>query len=85
VSNNINLKNKDMYNDANIKKIVKLLEKQDRFMENIVWRSGKIGIGKEEVLNALDLLLDLGVVGSKIVEIGDGWNTRDKGKMYFIK
>ena len=72
------------YNDANIKKIVKLLEKQNRFMENIVWRSGKIGIGKEEVLNALDLLVDLGVVDSKIVEIGDGWNSRDKAREYFI-
>jgi len=73
-----------MYNDANIKKIVKLLEKRNRFMENIVWRSGKIGIGKEETLNAMDLLVDLGVVDSKIVETGDGWNTRGKAREYFL-
>ena len=73
-----------MYNDNNIKKIVKLLEKRNRFMENIVWRCGKIGIEKEEALNSMDLLVDLGVIDSKIVELGDGYNTRGKGREYFL-
>lgn len=72
------------YNDNNIKKIVKLLEKRNRFMENIVWRCGKIGIEKEETLNSMELLVDLGVVDSKIVELGDGWNSREKGREYFL-
>jgi hypothetical protein len=74
-----------MYNDANIKKIVKLLELRNRPLENIVWRCGKIGIEKEEVINSMDLLLDLEVVGTEIVEMGDGYNTRDKTKRYFLK
>lgn len=73
------------YNDANIKKIVTLLEKRERTLENIVWRSGKIGIEKEEAIDAMALLVDLEVLGTKIVETGDGWNTRDEEKRYFIK
>ena len=46
------------YNDNNIKKIVKLLEKRNRFMENIVWRCGKIGIEKEETLNSMTMVVE---------------------------
>ena len=73
------------YNDANIKKIVTLLEKRDRTLSNVVRRAGRIGIEKEEAIDAMDLLVDLEVLGSKTVEVGDGWNTRDEEKRYFIK
>ncbi len=73
------------YNDANIKKIVTLLEKRDRTLSNVVRRAGRIGIEKEEAIDAMDLLVDLEDLGSKTVEVGDGWNTRDEEKRYFIK
>ena len=73
------------YNDNNIKKIVTLLEKRDRTISNVVRRAGRIGIEKEEAIDAMDLLVDLEVLGTKIVEVGDGWNTRDEEKRYFIK
>ena len=39
------------YNDNNIKKLVKLLTKRNRPIENLIWRGSKIGIEKEEVIN----------------------------------
>ena len=74
-----------MYNDENIKKLVKLLTKRNRPIENLIWRGAKIGIEKEEVINSMDLLLDLGVVEMEVIETGDGWNTRDKESRYVLK
>ncbi len=74
-----------MYNDNNIKKIVKLLTKRNRPIENIIWRANKIGIKKEEVINSMNLLLDLGVVGSEFVNSGDGWNSRSRSTKFFLK
>ena len=73
------------YNDNNIKKIVTLLERRDRTLSNVVRRARRIGIEKEEAIDAMDLLVDLEVLGTKIVEVGDGWNTRDEEKRYFLK
>ena len=73
------------YNDNNIKKLVKLLTKRNRPIENLIWRGAKIGIEKEEVINSMDLLLDLGVVEMEVIETGDGWNTRDKESRYVLK
>ena len=74
-----------MYNDENIKKLVKLLTKRNRPIENLIWRAGKIGIDKEEVINSMDLLLDLGVVGKEVIETGDGYNSRSKESRYVLK
>jgi len=67
-----------MYNDENIKKLVSLLSKRNRPIENLIFRAKKLGIESREVVESMDLLLDLKVVTTEIVEIGDGWNTRDK-------
>lgn len=73
------------YNDANIKKLVKLLTKRNRPIENLIWRASKLGIEQEEVINSMDLLLDLEVVGMEDVDTGDGYNRRDVEKRYFLK
>ena len=73
------------YNDNNIKKIVALLTKRNRPIENLIWRGSKLGLDKEEVINSMDLLLDLGVVGVEVIETGDGWNTRDKESRFVLK
>jgi hypothetical protein len=67
-----------MYKDENIKKLVQLLSKRNRPIENLIFRAEKLGIESKEVINSMDLLLDLKVVKTEVVETGDGWNTRDK-------
>ena len=67
-----------MYNDENIKKLVSLLIKRNRPIENLIWRGKKLGIESNEVVESMALLLDLKVVKTEVVEVGDGWNTRDK-------
>lgn len=73
-----------MYNDENIKKLVKLLSKRNRPIENLIFRAKKIGIESEEVVNSMDLLLELKVVRTEVVETGDGWNTRDKETRFVL-
>ena len=73
-----------MYNDANIKKLVKLLTKRNRPIENLIWRGAKLGLDKQEIVNSIDLLLDLGVVAKEVIEIGDGWNTRGKQTRFLL-
>ena len=73
-----------MYNDANIKKIVKLLTKRNRPIENLIWRGAKLGLEKQEIVDSMDLLLDLGVVTTEVVDTGDGWNTRDKETRFLL-
>ncbi len=74
-----------MYNDANIKKLVKLLTKRNRPIENLIWRGAKLGLEQEEVINSMDLLFDLEVVGKEVVDTGDGWNSRSKETRFFLK
>ena len=73
-----------MYNDLNIKKLVTLLEQKNRSLENLVWRGSKLGLEKEEVINAIDLLHDLKIIDKKVIETGDGWNSRSKETQFFI-
>ena len=73
-----------MYNDANIKKLVKLLTQRSRPIENLIMRGAKLGLDKQEVVNSMDLLLDLGVVSKEVVNSGDGWNTRDKETRFLL-
>ena len=73
-----------MYKDENIKKLVELLSKRNRPIENLIWRAKKIGIESEEVINSMNLLLELKVVTTEIVDIGDGWNTRDKETRFVL-
>lgn len=73
-----------MYKDENIKKLVELLTKRNRPIENIIFRAKKIGIESEEVVKSMGLLLELKVVKTEIVEIGDGWNTRDKETRFVL-
>ena len=73
-----------MYNDENIKKLVELLSKRNRPIENLIFRAKKIGIESEEVVKSMDLLLELKVVTTEIVEIGDGWNTRGKQTRFVL-
>ena len=73
-----------MYKDENIKKLVELLSKRNRPIENLIFRAKKIGIESEEVVKSMDLLLDLKVVTTEIVETGDGWNTRDKETRFVL-
>ena len=72
------------YNDANIKKLVKLLTQRNRPIENLIWRGAKLGLEKEEVVNSMDLLLDLGVVATEVIETGDGYNTRGKTTRFLL-
>lgn len=65
------------YNDNNIKKIVKLLEKRNRPIENLIWKGAELGIEEQEVVNSMDLLLDLGVVTTEVIDTGDGYTRRD--------
>ena len=65
------------YNDNNIKKLVKLLTKRNRPIENLIWRGAKLGLEEQEVVNSMDLLLDLGVVSTESVDCGDGYTRRD--------
>ena len=74
-----------MYNDANIKKLVKLLTKRNRPIENLIWRGAKLGLEEQEVVNSMDLLLDLGVVGMEVVDTGDGYNSRSKESRFVLK
>ncbi len=73
-----------MYKDENIKKLVKLLSKRNRPIENLIFRAKKLGIESEEVVNSMNLLLDLKVVTTEITETGDGWNTRDKETRFVL-
>jgi len=73
-----------MYNDANIKKIVKLLEKRNRPIENLIWRGAKLGIEKQEIVDSMDLLLDLGVVAQESVDCGDGYTRRDMETRFLL-
>ena len=72
------------YNDNNIKKLVKLLEKRNRPIENLIWRGAKLGLEEQEIVNSMDLLLDLGVVSTEVIDTGDGWNTRDKETRFLL-
>ena len=72
------------YNDNNIKKIVKLLEKRNRPIENLIWRGAKLGIEKQEVVDSMDLLLDLGVVTMESVDTGDGYTRRDMETRFLL-
>jgi hypothetical protein len=65
-----------MYNDENIKKLVSLLSKRNRPIENLIFRAEKLGIKSEEVVDSISLLLDLKVIKTEVIEVGDGWNTR---------
>lgn len=73
-----------MYNDNNIKKLVKLLTQRNRPIENLIRRGGKLGLEEQEVVSAMDLLLDLGVVAKEVIETGDGWNSRDKTTRFLL-
>lgn len=73
-----------MYNDNNIKKLVKLLTQRNRPIENLIRRGGKLGLEEKEVVSAMDLLLDLGVVATEVIETGDGWNSRDKTTRFLL-
>lgn len=73
-----------MYKDENIKKLVELLSKRNRPIENLIFRAKKIGIESQEVIDSINLLLELKVVTTEIVEIGDGWNTRDKETRFVL-
>ena len=71
------------YNDNNIKKLVSLIEKYGkRSKENLIWRGSKLNISKNEVIQAIELLLDLQVIKHKTEITGDGWNTRGTCKVY---
>ena len=72
------------YNDNNIKKIVKLLEKRNRPIENLIWRGAKLGIEKQEVVDSMDLLLDLGVVTTESVDTGDGYTRKDMETRFLL-
>ena len=72
------------YNDNNIKKLVKLLTQRNRPIENLIRRGGKLGLEENEVVNAMDLLLDLGVVSTEVIETGDGYNTRGKTTRFLL-
>jgi len=73
-----------MYNDANIKKLVKLLEKRNRPIQNLIWRGTKLGLEKREIVDSMDLLLDLGVVAQEVIETGDGWNSRGRETRFLL-
>ncbi|QDP47924.1 MAG: hypothetical protein GOVbin225_45 [Prokaryotic dsDNA virus sp.] len=73
-----------MYHDKNIKSLLNLMQKRNvRHLENLIWRGGKLGISKTEVVDSVALLLDLKVLTTVVEETGDGWNTR--GKDTFIQ
>ena len=72
------------YNDNNIKKLVKLLEKRNRPIENLIWRGAKLGIEKQEVVDSMDLLLDLGVVTTESVDTGDGYTRKDMETRFLL-
>ena len=72
------------YNDNNIKKLVKLLTKRNRPIENLIWRGAKLGLEKQEIVDSMDLLLDLGVVTMEVVDTGDGYNTRSKEERFLL-
>lgn len=79
------------YNNNNIKKLLSLLDTNNkrggvkkRTCENLIWRLGKLGINKKEVIDAIQLLLDLNVLQETEATTGDGWNTRGSSKYYSI-
>jgi len=72
------------YNDNNIKKLVKLLTKLNRPIENLIWRGAKLGIEKQEVVDSMDLLLDLGVVTTESVDTGDGYTRKDMETRFLL-
>ena len=72
------------YNDNNIKKLVKLLEKRNRPIENLIWRGAKLGLEEQEIVNSMDLLLDLGVVTTESVDMGDGYTRRDMETRFLL-
>ena len=72
------------YNDNNIKKLVKLLEKRNRPIENLIWRGAKLGLEEQEIVDSMDLLLDLGVVTTEVIDSGDGWNSRRKTTRFLL-
>ena len=72
------------YNDNNIKKLVKLLEKRNRPIENLIWRGAKLGLEEQEIVDSMDLLLDLGVVSQEVIDTGDGWNSRSKETRFLL-
>jgi len=71
------------YNDTNIKFLVDLIEgKGSRTIENLIWRGEKKNIEKQEVVDAMELLMDLKVVTKEERMTGDGWNSREKAMFY---
>lgn len=81
----------ETYNNNDIKKLLSLLEPNNkkggvkkRTGENLIWRLGKLGINKKEVIKYINLLLDLKVLQVSEETTGDGWNTRGTCKYYSI-
>ena len=79
------------YNDSNIKKLLGLLDSNNkkggvkkRTIENLIWRLGKLGIDKKEVIDSIELLVDLKILQVTEEMTGDGWNTRRSCKYYSI-
>lgn len=74
-----------MYNDKNIKTLLDLMQNgQERHIENLIWRGGKKGISKTEVIDSVALLLDLKLITSTVKRTGDGWNTRGKDTFFHL-
>jgi hypothetical protein len=71
------------YNDTNIKFFIDLIESTGgRTIENLIWRGGKKNIEEQEVVDAMELLMDLKVVTKEERMTGDGWNSRDMAMYY---